>query len=191
MSAVVMGNTNDSTRGRLLEDYRGYLLLQARRCLSSGLMSRIDPEDIVQVTMLRAAKAFPAFRGRTRQQFFHWLTTIHRNTINEELSWQHAAKRTPDKERSMVAKPTQAVVYWLEPVDGQPTPSVQLIRDEEAVRLQRALSQLTAEQRDAVRLRHLEGWPVEQIARQMGRTPQAVAGLIKRGLTNLRARISH
>ena len=121
---VMTANPSDSTRGQLLEDYRGYLLLQARRCLSDQLASRIDPEDLVQLTMLRAAKAFPAFRGRTRQQFFQWLMTIHRNTISEELSWQHAAKRTPNKERSMAATATRAVLYWLEPADHQPTPSV-------------------------------------------------------------------
>ena len=187
--STITANPSDSTRGRLLEDYRGYLLLIARRCLSGELASRIDPEDIVQVTMLRAAKAFPAFRGRTRQQFFHWLMTIHRNTINEELSWQHAAKRTPNRERSAVATVTEPVLYWLEPEDGEPTPSVKLMRDEEAIRLAAALAELTPEQSEAVRLRHLEGWSVERIAEHLLRSPQAVAGLIKRGLANLRTRM--
>ncbi len=181
---------DEHLRGDLLEHYRGYLLLLARRGIGSEMKPRVDAEDIVQTTMLRASRGFASFSGQSREQFFQWLMTIHRNTIAEELSWQHAAKRDPGKERSWQRDDTSAVLFWLEPADDQPTPSVRMMRDEQALKLAKALSMLTTDQSEAVRLRHLEGWSVERIAEHMEKSPQAAAGLIKRGLSALRTRMA-
>jgi RNA polymerase sigma-70 factor, ECF subfamily len=51
------------------------------------------------------------------------------------------------------------------------------------------LESLPEIQREAVRLRHLEGWHVDRIARQLNRSLPAAAGLIKRGLAALRAKM--
>ena len=69
------------------------------------------------------------------------------------------------------------------------TPSQKAIRGEQANRLAQALAALPDDQREAVRLRHLEGWPLDDIARHLGRTPAATAGLIKRGMKALRRRL--
>jgi RNA polymerase sigma-70 factor (ECF subfamily) len=45
-------------------------------------------------------------------------------------------------------------------------------------------------QSEAVRLRHLEGLPVEEIAERLDRSAAATAGLIKRGLQKLREKMS-
>ena len=65
-----------------------------------------------------------------------------------------------------------------------------LIRGEQALRLAEILQTLPDAQRDAVRLRHMEGWPLEKIAEELDRTVVATAGLIKRGLKALRAAMS-
>lgn len=183
---IVLAQQDERARGDLLESYRGYMLLTAKRCISPDVKPRVDAEDLVQATMLRAAKAFSTFEGTTRQQFFQWLITIHKHSIVEELSWQHAGKRDPGKERSLQGDDGTAVLYWLDPTDDAPTPSVRMMRDEQALRVAQALMALPRSQSEAIRLRHLEGWPVEQIAAHMGRSVQAAAGLLKRGLATLR-----
>ena len=55
------------------------------------------------------------------------------------------------------------------------------------VRLAAALAVLPEAQRQAVEMRHLHGRPLADIAREMGRTPAAVAGLLHRGLAQLRS----
>jgi RNA polymerase sigma-70 factor (ECF subfamily) len=188
-SMIAKAREDAAVRGALFEEYRPYLLLVARRSLDSLLCSRIDAEDVVQVTMLRAAKSFPEFAGSTRQQFYRWLIRIHQNTIVEEVVRQRAAKRDPEKERSMQADEESAVIYWLEPLDDQPTPSVRMMRDEQALMLAKQLYALKPEQREAVRLRHIEGWSIAQIAERLQKSETATAGLVKRGLEALRERV--
>jgi RNA polymerase sigma-70 factor (ECF subfamily) len=60
------------------------------------------------------------------------------------------------------------------------------MRAEDAERLVRALAALPEDQREAVRLRHLEGWPLTAIAEKLDRSLAAAAGLIKRGMQTLR-----
>jgi RNA polymerase sigma-70 factor (ECF subfamily) len=49
-----------------------------------------------------------------------------------------------------------------------------------------ALDSLPEAQREALTLHYLQGWSLDDIGRQLGRSPSAVAGLIKRGLKQLR-----
>src|SRR5262249_24289309 len=69
------------------------------------------------------------------------------------------------------------------------SPSQKVIRAEQEGRLSQALGALPDGQREAVRLRHLEGWPLANIALHLGRSPAATAGLIKRGMKTLRRQL--
>jgi RNA polymerase sigma-70 factor (ECF subfamily) len=77
---------------------------------------------------------------------------------------------------------------WL--AADQSSPSHRAIRAEAAIKLARALRQLPEDQREAVRLRHLEGWSLSELAEHFGRSQFAVAGLVKRGLQTLRTVMS-
>ena len=63
------------------------------------------------------------------------------------------------------------------------------MRGERAAKIARALQTLPEAQREAVRLRHLEGCSLAQIAERLGRTEAATAGLLKRGLAKLREKL--
>jgi RNA polymerase sigma-70 factor (ECF subfamily) len=68
----------------------------------------------------------------------------------------------------------------------QSTPSQAVGRHEDAVLLAQALARLPEHQRQALILRHCQGRSLEEISTELGRTPAAVAGLLKRGLHQLR-----
>ena len=69
---------------------------------------------------------------------------------------------------------------------SEPTPSRELVLRERLTRLVQALDQLPPEQREAVELRHLEQLTVKQASERMNRSEQSVAGLLRRGLSQLR-----
>ena len=58
-----------------------------------------------------------------------------------------------------------------------------------SVRAYEALANLPAAQREALVLQHWHGWSLAQIAEHLGRSHAAVAGLLKRGLQQLRLQL--
>ena len=71
----------------------------------------------------------------------------------------------------------------------QSSPSQHVQRQEDALQLAEALARLPEAQRDALVLQHWHGWSLAQIAQHLGRSPAAVAGLLKRGLKELRLQL--
>ena len=73
---------------------------------------------------------------------------------------------------------------WL--VAIQTSPSAKVVQSEQLMRLAWALGELPDEQRNAVELHHLHGYPISELADLLGRTRPSVAGLLRRGLKRLR-----
>jgi RNA polymerase sigma-70 factor (ECF subfamily) len=71
-------------------------------------------------------------------------------------------------------------------VADQSSPSQQAMRQEQSLRLAEALATLPELQREVLLLKHCEGWSLDAIAEHLGRTPAAVASLLRRGLKQLR-----
>jgi RNA polymerase sigma-70 factor (ECF subfamily) len=80
------------------------------------------------------------------------------------------------------------MVAWL--ALEQSSPSQKLVRQEEALQLADAMAALPEAQREALILNNWHGWTVSEIARHMGRSSTAVAGLLKRGLQQLRQQLT-
>jgi RNA polymerase sigma-70 factor (ECF subfamily) len=175
--------------GRLLQAERTALHRLAERQLEGPIAPRIDASDVVQQTFLEAHHSFAQFAGQDVRDLIAWLHRILDNRIATAIR-DHALlqKRNVHRERSMDDSHEGAPLK--QGLDaGHSTPSQQAIRGEEAERLGQALTALPADQREAVRLRHLEGWALADVAQHLGRTPAATAGLIKRGMQALRRRM--
>jgi RNA polymerase sigma-70 factor (ECF subfamily) len=158
----------------------------AERNMGAALCRRLDASDIVQQTMLEAQRAFADFRGATEPEFAAWLTQIlTRNVRDSVRDHLRTAKRAVGRERSL----EDETVAWQPATPDQSSPSQRAMRGEQAVQLAAALEHLPDDQRTAVRLRHLEGWSLAQIAQHLNRTPSAAAGLIKRGMQTLREKL--
>jgi RNA polymerase sigma-70 factor (ECF subfamily) len=66
------------------------------------------------------------------------------------------------------------------------SPSQRAMRDEVAAELAASLMKLPDTQKEALRLRYLEGWSLKKISDHLQKSEMAVAGLLKRGLQGLR-----
>jgi RNA polymerase sigma-70 factor, ECF subfamily len=178
--------------GQLFDRYRSFLLLMAQSRIGTRLAVRCDPEDVVQQTFTEAHQAFSGFKGSTEPEFSAWIKRIHRHNVDEAIR-KHvlAEKQSIRKEWQCPDDLDDSASFcWWEPRAGQSTPSQCLIKGEKALRLAALIESLPEGQREAVRLRYLEGCPVENIARQLDRSVTATAGLLKRGLKALRGRMS-
>jgi RNA polymerase sigma-70 factor (ECF subfamily) len=166
--------------GLLLEKYRPYLRLIAQRLLDQNLAARLDASDLVQQTCLSVLGRLPQFDGRDEAQFIAWLRTIHEHNIADAIR-EHlkTAKRAAGREVSLDAEQLAAQLR-------ASSPSQRVLVGENAARLAAALADLPEDQREAVRLRYLEGRSLAEIAERTGRSIVAAAGLVKRGLIQLR-----
>ncbi len=188
---VIRARQDPAAFGALFDCYRPFLLLMAQQWIGRRLAQRCEPEDVVQDTFVDAQQAFPQFNGSTEPEFSAWIKRIHHHNL-EDLVRKHvlARNRSLDQEEPLFDPNGSASFAWKEPAADQTTPSQRLIKGEKSLRLASLLQSLPEMQREAVRLRHLEGWKVERIAKELDRTVEATAGLIKRGLQALRERMS-
>jgi RNA polymerase sigma-70 factor (ECF subfamily) len=176
--------------GQLLEAQRSALRRLAHRQLEGRIAVRVDASDIIQQTFLEAHRSFPQFAGQDARQLAAWLEGILDHKVAGAIR-DHALlqKRNVQRDRSLDDS-HGGMASLKEQLDaGLSTPSQKTIRGEEEQLLSQALSVLPNDQREAVRLRHLEGWALADIARHLGRSPAATAGLIKRGMQALRRQL--
>lgn len=170
-----------------VEQYRSYLYLLARSHIGQRHQARLDPSDIVQQTLLDAHQKQSQFNGSTDAQWMAWLKQILANNLADAVRGLARAKRDISRERSLdqqVDDSFTRVDGWL--AGAQPSPSQQAVRAEELIRLADVLTSLPPAQREAIVLHHLQGLALAEVARQLDKTPAAVAGLLHRGLKRLR-----
>jgi RNA polymerase sigma-70 factor (ECF subfamily) len=170
-----------------LERFRSYLLFLARHQLQGRAPVQVDASDLVQQTLLEAHQQVARFRGGTDAERAAWLRQILAHNLADAVRALHRDKRDRDRERPLEAALAQSsaqLASWL--AADQSSPSQRAVRHEEAVRLADALAQLPEAQREALVLQHWHGLTLAQIGQRLGRTPVAVAGLLKRGLARLR-----
>ena len=166
---------------RPLEDYRAYLRLLARLQLDPKVQGKLDPSDLVQETLLRAHAKRDQFQGQTDAELAAWLRRILANLLTDALRSHGLAARNPERSLEESASRLEAFLG-----SSAGSPLERTVRQEELLQLSEALDQLPDDQRLAVELKHLQGWTVEAIARQMKRSKTAVGGLLRRGLKKLR-----
>ena len=175
----------------VLERYRAYLGLLARLQVDRQLQGKVDLSGIVQQTLLEAHRGLPQFQAKSQGEMAGWLRRILANNLSDEMRRLRADKRDVAREESLEAaieESSSRLEAWL--VADQSTPSQQAQRQEQALRVAEALAGLPQAQREALELQHWHGWPLARIAEHMGRSRAAVAGLIKRGLEQLRNTMS-
>lgn len=170
-----------------LERYRAYLRVLAREQINDRLQTKLDPSDVVQQTLAEAFEHDDQFRGKSDAEKAGWLRQILGHKLADVHRRFGAAKREIGREHSLDAALEQSSAKlgnWL--ANATSSPSQKAMRHEDAVRLAQALEQLPDAQREAVMLRHLHGNSLDQIATTLNRSPSATAGLLKRGLKQLR-----
>jgi RNA polymerase sigma-70 factor (ECF subfamily) len=172
---------------RLFDSYRNYLRLLARTGLDASLRGKADPSDLVQDALLKAAQRFGQFRGTTDAELAGWLRQILARCLADFVRRYGTGGRHAGREQSLdqlLDRSSQAMERIMA-ADGT-SPSASAQRRDLGVVLSDALAGLSEEYREVLVLHHLEGLSWDEVARRMGRTPNAVRKLWTRALNQLR-----
>jgi RNA polymerase sigma-70 factor, ECF subfamily len=170
--------------------YRQYFILLARTLVSSKLQSKVDCSDLVQETLLRAARSMHTFNGTTDAELRGWLRVTLVNVIRDQYAKATAKKRDVALEYSLNAaleESSARLEDWLR--DSAEGPEALVIKEDLLDTLAGVINQLPPNQRTAVELFYIHGLTAGEIASQMGATKKAVGGLIARGIKTIRAKL--
>lgn len=173
---------------RLLQLYREYLKLLVRSRAGGRLQARVDGSDIVQETLLRAARNIGQFEGDDEKDWCAWLARIAENEVIHQMRHHlGAAKRAAAREQRMddgASDGASRLQVWF--AKTQTSPSLAVMRKERAMLLANALARLPEDYREVLILRHLEGLEFNDVACRMDRSAGAVRVLWTRALKQLR-----
>ena len=167
--------------------FRSYLRLLANMRLSPRIRSKLDASDVVQQTLLQAHQSMAGFRGQTDAEMAAWLRQILVRNLTHAHRDFGRDKRDIHRERSLqelVDSSSARLEAWVATETTSPSQNAE--RSEELLRMCDALEQLPAAQREAICLHYFEHMKLADIADRMERSTSSVAGLLKRGLRDLR-----
>ncbi|MCU0715314.1 MAG: sigma-70 family RNA polymerase sigma factor [Pirellula sp.] len=181
---------DEKAKGELLEQFRPYLNVLAQRHLDDRLRGRLDFTDVVQTTFLEASRDFGAFRGENVDSLLAWLRNILRNNVHTAHQQHLGTQKRSARLETRISIASESGGSSLGMADIVPsetsTPSQRVMKSEAAAVLAMHLEKIPETQRQAIRLRYLEGLSLKEISDRMEKSEMAVAGLLKRGLRTLR-----
>ncbi|MGE0608103.1 MAG: RNA polymerase sigma factor [Pirellulales bacterium] len=155
--------------------------------LPPRLRSTLAVEDILQLTFFQAFRDISRFEQRSDATFGDWLTRIAENRLHDAIKQHDCQKRGGELQRveDAVCADGSISSLWDWIATGDSSPGSVVARGEALQALQAALDSLSTDQRAAIQMRLLEGKSLEETATALGRTPDAIRGLVHRGKQEL------
>lgn len=139
------------------------------------------PSDIAQVSALRAFEKFSTFKGNSEGELWAWLKRVLLSRAAQLAREALSQKRDDSGNISLDAEEAEGLPA------PQRSPSQFTSHQEGTRQVLAAFARLPEDQREALRLFHLEEFPVAEVARLMGRSEASVSSLLQRGLKTARA----
>lgn len=151
--------------GEALEACRTYLLHVAEHELDSQLRAKGELPTSFSRPLWRPEQDYSRFSGTSEAELLAWLRRMLLNDIlrNFRRTYVQTAKRSAKKEVPLASGDSNAQERsWL--ADGMPTPSREMMADEQEDALYAALDRLPEDYAQVFRLRYVEGLPFEDVA---------------------------
>ncbi len=168
----------------LIEIFRNQLLITASRKMSDVLKRCVEPEDIVQEAVTYCLKTFSELDCSSLEPI-PWVHQVLERKIVDAHRHFAAQKRAADKGVSLngAADSSPGLIDLL--VASITSASRAFARDRREERLLSAMSQLSQEQQDALRMRYVENLPSKEIAEKLQKSDGAVRVMLTRSLRQL------
>jgi RNA polymerase sigma-70 factor (ECF subfamily) len=169
-----------ATFAAFLEQRRSALVAFIDGRLGGLLRGKVDPQDIAQEVAIKALRELPQTDLGGRDPF-GWLCHLAEQCVIDAHRHFAASKRAAGREQPgnvPAGEGSQDFVALLAASITSPTQAA--VRDERQDRLRDALATLTEEQREALRLRYVEGLSTRDVAARLNKSDVATRVLLTR-----------
>lgn len=157
------------------------LLPYVRYRTEGRLRAQLESRDILQNTLQKAFRSFPAFRGTTAAEFLDWLRTIATNTVNDQVAFEQAQCRDVGRRTTIEAASGEHV--------RMASALTQVILSDKATKARLALDNLLTAfpetDRNIFLARRLEELSWMDIGEAFGASPEACRMRYNRMLKNI------
>jgi RNA polymerase sigma-70 factor, ECF subfamily len=173
----------------LLEECGPKVRARIEQRIAPAMRSMLDADDVMQVTYIEAVLRIGRFTGGGPSGFLAWLTRLAENNLIDAIRSLEAARR-PDPSKRITSGPRsghESMMALIDVLSGSlTTPSRHAARGEAAQHMEAALKSLPGDYERVIRLYDLEGKPMAEVARELGRTEGAAYMLRARAMDRLR-----
>jgi RNA polymerase sigma-70 factor (ECF subfamily) len=182
---------DEAARQQLLERYRDYLRRMVAVRLDRRMAARVDASDVVQETLVEAARRLDDYLRERPLPFYGWLRQLageriidtHRRHVTTQRRSVTRERRDPDLPDASADQLVQRLFA------DHTSPSNHLMRQERHERLKAALASLPQRDREVLVMRHLEQLSTAEIAAMLEISEPAVKSRLLRALIRMREQI--
>lgn len=177
------------TFGDLSLQHRPFLRKLVQMRMDRRLRARIDPSDIIQITLFEASRRLDEYLDNPKVSFRRWLAYLaEQNTVAAFRQHMQAKKRSASREQSATPSAhVDGVIPELAEllVSDITDPAISVARLERRERLYERLSSMREEDQQIVHLRFFLGLSHSEIAETLNITRDAAAQRGHRALKRL------
>ena len=180
---------NSLALSKLLAVHHPRLRARVDSRMDLALKAKLEPEDILQQVYLEVFRQIDRFESRGPDSFLNWVLTILENKLIDARRALHCQARDVEREQHAQAG-GGSQSYWnlLDQVYADSaTPSRAVRREEVVGALLVCVSSLSSSHQEVIRLRFLEGRPLDEVAARLRKSRGAVVASTRRALGALRA----
>ncbi|HEY6564847.1 MAG TPA: RNA polymerase sigma factor [Pirellulaceae bacterium] len=171
----------------LLKHYGPPLQERLRNEIGGRWPSRLDAEDVLQVTFLECFLRIHTFEHRGPGSFQAWISRIGRHNLLDAIRSLERATEIPQGQRVTFRNQAESSLALVELLGvTSETPSRHVSAQETHERLREAVARLPRDYGQVLTLYDLESQSMDEVANRMGRTAGAVYMLRARALDYLR-----
>jgi RNA polymerase sigma-70 factor (ECF subfamily) len=182
-------NGDREALGEIFQRLRAYLRARAHEQLDGPLQVKVSPSDVVQETLLEAHRGFATFRGDTRGELVVWVQGILNHRVQTAYRrYRGTTKRDIGRETGLHALSESKQPAEIAMIHS--SPSGHAIANEEQLRLEAALRQLSVRHEQVIRLRNELKLSFAEVATALGCTEDAAQKLWSRAVKQLSRKLN-
>jgi RNA polymerase sigma-70 factor (ECF subfamily) len=170
--------------GEIFQQLRAYLWARAVEQLDEQLQVKVSPSDVVQETLLEAHRGFATFCGCTQAELVVWVQGILNHRVQTAYrKYRGTNKRNIRRETGL--HELSGSKQLVERATTNSSPSGHAMANEEYLRLEAALRELSPKYEQVIRLRNELKLPFADVAVALSCTEDAAQKLWTRAIKQL------